>query len=234
MVDYCSRGLPRPTVLPSPLLVLLPSCASTFTFIHIRIRSLLRPATKPLLRARECHCIILPLGAHPGNYQHKQTSGLPVRQTTHKTKARSDIVCHFPRNHPSPLRLRAPVNPSATAARPCYRPLRTGLTTSTRAASERSDPVAHKGSNYSPDSAAMAVQSNGRAKKPKKPAQSAQLNGRLNGSLNGNLNGHVEKPQKSGALTRLPKGRPKRTTVGNLTDVIGRYGTSSHARARCA
>jgi hypothetical protein len=72
----------------------------------------------------------------------------------------------------------------------------------------------------------MAVQSNGRAKKPKKAVSNGTLNGNLNGGLNGHMNGHTnghaEKSQKSGAIVRSSKNRPRKTTIGSLTNIFGR------------
>jgi hypothetical protein len=75
-------------------------------------------------------------------------------------------------------------------------------------------------------STAMAVQSNGRAKKPKKAASNGTLNGNLNGGLNGHMNGHADKSQKSGAIVRSPKTKPRKTAMGSLTNIFGRYDTS--------
>jgi hypothetical protein len=72
----------------------------------------------------------------------------------------------------------------------------------------------------------MAVQSNGRAKKPKKAASNGTLNGNLNGGLNGHMNGHADKSQKSGAIVRSPKAKPRKTAMGSLTNIFGRYDTS--------
>lgn len=65
--------------------------------------------------------------------------------------------------------------------------------------------------------AAMAGQTNGRAKKPNKNTP--------NGKLNGHLNGHADKSNTAAPATRSsPTGRKaKKTWTGSLTSVVGRY-----------
>lgn len=58
----------------------------------------------------------------------------------------------------------------------------------------------------------MAAPSNGRAKKPKKPA--------ANGHVNGSLNGGIDGSNLAGPVTLLPPQRkPRRTFLGIITNI---------------
>ncbi|KAF1840131.1 uncharacterized protein K460DRAFT_203752 [Cucurbitaria berberidis CBS 394.84] len=76
----------------------------------------------------------------------------------------------------------------------------------------------------------MAAQTNGRAKKPKKPASNGNLNGSLNGHLNGyangHMNGHTDKTQLSSPATRsTSKRKPRRSMARALTSIVARLAT---------
>lgn len=64
--------------------------------------------------------------------------------------------------------------------------------------------------------AAMAAQSNGRAKKPKKATP--------NGHLNGHLNGHADKSKSTGSVvSSTNRNKSKKTVTGSAVNIFGRY-----------
>lgn len=78
----------------------------------------------------------------------------------------------------------------------------------------------------------MATQTNGRAKKPKKPTSNGSLNGSLNGHLNGyangHMNGHSDKTQLSSPAVRSKSQRKSgRTMTGAATSIVARYAIST-------
>jgi hypothetical protein len=82
-----------------------------------------------------------------------------------------------------------------------------------------------------PTHAAMAGQSNGRAKKPTKAAP----NGKANGHMNGHANGHADKARTGPAAQTNARRKPRTSWTRGFTNVLARYvALSKHLRNRRA